>query len=193
MSVERFRELCKDAYDLDEALERQKLEKKSVELLRSKLKTIKSVPKFLVDNQVGFFYRNTKTIHLYSSSACTVFEFLQRRHRCNEPKAWKVLWIKKFMSRILCKSRRSFGCDSKLLEKSRLRFASDNSKQPKSPFTQAYQQRPERLRLWWLCENVCDESGDLCVQKRAKIRHSFYRRPSRSYNMAFVSSEYEFD
>lgn len=54
MSVEIFRELCKDAYDLDEAFKRQNLDKNSIELLRSKLKSIKSVPKFLVDNQVSF-------------------------------------------------------------------------------------------------------------------------------------------
>jgi hypothetical protein len=53
MSVERFREICKDAYDFDEALKRQNLKKESVELLRLKLKSVKIAPKFLVDNQVS--------------------------------------------------------------------------------------------------------------------------------------------
>lgn len=50
--IERFKKCFKAAYDFDEALDRQKLSRESIELLREKLKLSEVVPKLLIDNQV---------------------------------------------------------------------------------------------------------------------------------------------
>lgn len=49
---QRFKKCFQGAFNFDEALERQKLSRDGIELLRTNLKSSKFVPKFLVDNQV---------------------------------------------------------------------------------------------------------------------------------------------
>lgn len=50
--IQLFQKIYKSAFCFDEALERQKLTREGVELLRVKLKSSKIVPKFVIDNQV---------------------------------------------------------------------------------------------------------------------------------------------
>jgi hypothetical protein len=61
MTVEKFHKVCKNAFNFDEALQRQNLNRESIELLRLKLKSIEAVPKFLVDNQVSLFASIART------------------------------------------------------------------------------------------------------------------------------------
>lgn len=52
MLLQRFRQTCGGAYNVEEALKRQNLKREDIEAVREKLKSVDVVPKFLVDNQV---------------------------------------------------------------------------------------------------------------------------------------------
>lgn len=56
MLLQRFRQTCGGAYNVEEALQRQNLKRKDIEAVREKLKSVAVVPKFLVDNQVKMHF-----------------------------------------------------------------------------------------------------------------------------------------
>lgn len=50
--VSRFKQIIANAYNYKEALERENIKQKQVNVFREKVKTLKCVPKFISDKQV---------------------------------------------------------------------------------------------------------------------------------------------
>lgn len=52
--VSKFKQIVNSAFNYNEALDRQNIRQESVNLLREKVKSIESVPKFIFDRQVDY-------------------------------------------------------------------------------------------------------------------------------------------